>query len=155
MNIVLVIWKYDVTSLLYIYVPVQKDLVLSTRCLYSAHDGNMFKDFLFLNQKLHPPPPMLTASILKRRTPTLIAHQQQLRTLTDQILHQLLVRFARPTGVMQHRPAVVVAYSHGHTGLVDEESHYIHKATSAGHVDEALAELVGALELSTGLVHLP
>jgi len=130
-------------------------LVLSTRCHCSANDGNMSKDFLFLNQKLHPPPPMLTASILKRRTPTLIAHQQQLRTLTDQILHQLLVRFARPTGVMQHRPAVVVAYSYGHTGLVDEEPHYVHEATSAGHVDEALTELVGALEVTTGLVHLP
>ena len=130
-------------------------LSISVPLLYSAHNGNVFKAFLFLNQKLHPLPPILTTSILKRRIPTLVAHQQQLRTLTDQILHQLLVRFAGPTGVMQHRPAVVVADSYGHTGLVDEESHNVHEATSAGHVDEALAELVGALELSTGPVHLP
>ena len=99
---------------------------------------------------------MVSSDVLEGGTAAPVLHDEELRAVQDEELHEVCVGLARPASVVEGGAAHVVAYLGADVSLGEEEVNNLGEAPATGHVEKRFSPLIGGLESAAlGAVESP
>ena len=105
-----------------------QDRLDSRNSLVALDEGLVFA------QELHPRTSMVSSDVLEGSAAAPVLHDEKLRAVQDEELHEVCVGLARPASVVEGGAAHIIAYLGADVSLGEEEVNDAGEASAAGHV---------------------